>query len=191
MKWKLLLMMIFICFNTICSAERRKPERTHNSEFEVAIGGISGLKNDFGAYPRIGGQILFEYRYNIPGNNLSLGTQCSLGYFNRIDYNIDRRYKISNKGSMVTYLDYNFRLKERVSIFTGIGVGLAAIDYEYPQWISDNTYEQEYLFSRSAVVTPRVGVEFLKRLRLTVEYRLMRKDYSYFGVNLGFSIGGR
>ena len=92
---------------------------------------------------------------------------------------------------MVTYLDYNYRLKERVSIFTGIGVGLAAIDYEYPQWISDNTYEQRYLFSRSAVVTPRVGVEFFKRLRLTVEYRLMRKDYSYFGVNLGFSIGGR
>lgn len=188
---RILLLMMFISLGILCDAKNITRSKSHNSEFEFAIGGITGHKNDQGATSRIGLQLLLEYRYNIPESNLSLGTQCSLGYFNRIDYSINRISKISNKGSMLTYLDYNYRPKERVSIFTGIGVGLAAIDYEYPQWISDNTYEQEYLFSRSAVVTPRVGVEFFKRLRLTMEYRLMRKNYSYFGVNFGFAIGGR
>lgn len=190
MKWKLTLITL-VCFCTICSAQNRKAERTSSSEFEIAMGVMSGLKDDYGAYPRIGGQFLFEYRYNIPGNNLSFGTQWSIGYFKRVDYDNDLVSRISNKGSMINYLDYNFRLKDNVSIFAGLGVGLALINYEYPEWVADDIYEQRYLFTRSAVVTPRVGVELFKRLRLTIDYRLMRKDYSYFSINLGFTIGGK
>ena len=187
---RILILIAFMVVEVshVCSAKERK---VRNSEFELAVGGIIGHANQYGATPRPGGQLLLEYRYNIPESSLSLGAQASLGYFSRYDSSIDRISKVQNTGSTTMYLDYNFRIKEKFSVFTGLGAGLMAIDYEYPQWIAENTYEQKYIFTRSAVLNPRVGIEAFKHLRVTFEYKLMKKSYSYFGINIGFVIGGK
>jgi len=38
--------------------------------------------------------------------------------------------------------------------------------------------------------SPRVGAEFFNRIRLTMDYKLLPKEYTFLGVSLGFVFGG-
>lgn len=52
------------------------------------------------------------------------------------------------------------------------------------------TYRGAAYKDNTHVFCPRVGVEFINRIRLTAEYRIMKKEYSFFGLNLGVVFGG-
>lgn len=191
MKFRLII-FILIGFNTLCIANPRQGSKVNKWEFEISTGATYGGNNEWNAKGKVGLQLLLEYRYYIPETKFSFGQQFSSGYFIRVDDSIDRIYRVRNKGCTTTYLDYNISPEKGIfDLFCGAGAGLAAINYDYPQWESGNTYSQKYLITRSAVFSTRFGIKLYKRLRLTAEYRFMKKEYSYFGFNIGISIIGK
>jgi opacity protein-like surface antigen len=87
----------------------------------------------------------------------------------------------------MAYGDYNFRHWRRVSLFGGIGLGYVHVfkQFQTVPWDGEHSsYDNCFAFS------PRVGAEFFSHIRLTVEYKVITKSYSYFGANLGFAFGG-
>lgn len=70
-----------------------------------------------------------------------------------------------NTTAVMTTFDYNWRPADRLNFFIGAGAGL--------------------------VVAPRFGVELFNWLRLTSEYRITRREFSYYALTVGYVFGGR
>lgn len=88
------------------------------------------------------------------------------------------------------FADYNHRFNRRTALFAGVGVGgmFAANETRVP--INPGT---GFVFQdgrNAVVVTPRVGVCVFNFLRITAEYSITARDYSRFGLNVGFTLGG-
>ena len=76
-------------------------------------------------------------------------------------------------------VDYNFRMGKHVSSFVGGGLGMAIVDV-------DLGYNQ----FNSICFTPRLGGELFKHLRVTLDYRLLKWDLSFWNCSVGFVLGG-
>lgn len=159
-------------------------------EFEIGGGFITGTKID-GGIPQIGMQLFAETRLNVTGTPFDVGLQASFGYFNRKENMFGYETDVRNRGTLVTFVDYNFRKWKRTALFGGLGIGMSAVNYEY-SWIDEETDRRNHdtAFDRSFVVNPRIGVELWNHLRITAEYKLMKREYSYFGLNIGGVFGG-
>lgn len=88
---------------------------------------------------------------------------------------------------MSVLFDYNWRLCDKVNLFTGVGAGCLmpadswnALGYNY------GTTRHYY-----PVAFPRVGIELFDQLRLSMEYRITKIRYGYFWVDIGYVFGGR
>lgn len=69
--------------------------------------------------------------------------------------------------------------------FGGIGLGGTKVYHRHWGFGSNMTYS-DILFAFST----RVGAEFFHHFRLTVDSKLMGKDYLFIGVTAGFVLGG-
>ena len=76
-------------------------------------------------------------------------------------------------------VDCNFSIGKYVSPFVGGGLGMAIIDV-------DSGYDQ----FNSICFTPRLGIELFKHLRLTLDYRLLKWNLSFWNCSVGFVLGG-
>lgn len=72
---------------------------------------------------------------------------------------------------------YNLRQGRKVNPYFGLGAGVA--------WWSPSYSKAGF------AIEPRVGVEFLYHIRLSIECQISRKYYNAVGLTLGFVIGGR
>ncbi len=185
---RFVLLILATSISVLCYAGGKGKQPAGNSAIEIALGGVSGLSKYQGTVPQMGIIFLAEYRYNLPESNLSFGLQYSRGYFKRFNNTIGRREKVSFDGSVISCIDYNYKRSERLTLFAGLGAGFAPISYEYPQLIANDKYEQKYLLTRKPLIVPRLGIEF-KKIRFTIEYRIISKEFSCLGINLGYSLG--
>ena len=155
-------------------------------EFEIGMGINQGSKY-MGFQAERGYHILMETRLNIRETPFSVGLQTSFAtYFINNVYNYD--FHIMPRMTIL-YVDYNYRKWEKISLFGGIGLGHAQVINRYESndpnyWDRDSIYD--YFYSLS----PRIGAEFFHRLRLTIDYKIISKDYSYLGTHLGLVLGG-
>lgn len=127
-----------------------------------------------------------EVRLNLLEKRISTGLQFTFTGWNRT----------SPEGSYVNHQnpfiflvvgDYNFlNVHRRIIPFAGIALGYS-IDRSWPYSID---YEGDYYTLTSHFAcSPRVGIEFFKRIRLTAEYQYIGNKNNFFNVKLGFVVG--
>lgn len=177
-----------------CLAAATLTAQSHNNvrrmEYELGLGINQAGKYNGGA-AKTGMQIFFETRMNFTGTPYDVGAQAMFGYFDRkaddkgVSTNIRHRITLSVTG------DYNLRRWRRVAPFVGVGVGYANVETTFtrPKGSPDRWLDTS-LSDQSVVISPRIGVELFSHLRITAEYRIMKKEYSFFGINIGGVFGG-
>jgi len=153
-------------------------------EFEFGSGIISSNKYD-GASAKMGVNLFMETRLNVVNTPFDIGLQAMTGYFEREDDKYELEQEINN-GGLVTFVDYNFREWKNIAVFSGLGIGLAAIDNRY---ISEGVTSND-ISDCSFILNPRMGVEVYNHFRITAEYKLMNSGYSFAGINVGIVLGG-
>lgn len=180
MKKTIAILLVMILSAGVLSAKPREKGEIRAVEFEIGGGVVFGnyMKN----FVNDGGLSLFiETRYNIPELPFDIGLQASVSSYG----GNNNGYDVTNRGSLITFVDYNFRYFKKIDFFAGLGVGMGMTDFKY--MFGDR---RNVSLDRTLVVNPRVGIELFHHLRITAEYRLMDRYYSYFGINIGVPIGG-
>jgi hypothetical protein len=128
-----------------------------------------------------------EVRFNLDNGKISSGMELSVGGYPRKYTAIDeitgysRDYRDVGTGflSFQGLCDYNFNPRRKIMPFAGVGLGLVASRYD------DNADGLAF------VPSVRIGCEFYKFFRTTLDYRIMKYGFNYFSLRLGFVIGGR
>jgi len=194
MRAKELLPILIICLfaSPIFGQKQRSVSLV---EFELGVGAkassnVSVL--DFSSFSAIrsdktkmGPALFMEARVNIPTTTFDVGLQFSLHGFDR-EWSgmMEQTYRFK---SLTTYIDYNYRKWKNIVPFAGIGIGFSHIDididYEAPA-------ANDFSYTRSACLNPRIGVEIYNRIRLTCDWKFMEKNFSQLGLSIGFVFGG-
>lgn len=162
-----------------------------NFEFEIGLGTQFFSKTIAKGFPpadkaNCGLNLVIEPRFNISGTPFDVGCQFSMGGFDRQWINSMQIYYKFTMQSF--FFDYNFRKWKNIHLFGGVGLGMAFINtstrYDVPGYSNSNSWD------RSGIVEPRIGAEFFNHLRLTLNYRIMKREYSYFGITIGCAFWG-
>lgn len=130
-----------------------------------------------------GGEIATELRHNFEDGEYDMGAQIMFSSYNR-----DNPYPYSNYKNQFSifqlFMDKNINPEWKAMPFIGLGIGTTTIiDSE-----SDLDNKQ---MIKTLMVTPRVGMEFFRFLRATLEYHLTNYPYSHFAFRVGLIFGGR
>jgi hypothetical protein len=128
-----------------------------------------------------------EIRYNYFGKRLSSGIQLTLtGWNRRSPLHNDNFTYHQNPFTFLLVTDYNYVEinPKKILPFAGIGVGYAAVN----SWPLTSLGEESNVKSHFAC-SPRIGIEFFRRIRLTGEYQYAGNKNNYFNVKLGFVVG--
>ncbi|MDR1984601.1 MAG: hypothetical protein LBQ28_07250 [Prevotellaceae bacterium] len=173
----LILLTVYFGFSTNINAQ------VQQVEWEILYGGVVIPTKDVGS---LGITLGTEVRFNLYDGKISTGMEFSLSGFYR-EYNVFNDYygniEYTNVGthflSFQGLCDYNFKPRNKIVPFAGFGLGFVASTYD------DNP--DGFFISPSI----RVGCEFYKFLRTTLDFRLMKYGFNYFSLRLGFVIGGR
>ena len=96
--------------------------------------------------------------------------------------------------NVLVVTDYNFRRYNKISFFTGIGLGYATLDNSLPISFDDSKPNWGGFLTGykkgSFCFMPRIGVELFHHLRMTLDYKLQEKANRHFGFSLGVVFGG-
>jgi len=190
-KFTLLAILAILC-SSICFAQSRRSSKMDNvgfAEFEVGLGPIWGSNYQYGD-SQTGFQGFVEARLNL-NSPIDVGLQCSMGKFNRKYENESTKGYTWNKICVLGFFDYNFRILPDVAPFIGIGAGGSSseIYYKVANENSASSFDTEK--SGRFVLCPRIGVELISHLRVTLEYKFMASSkYNYGGINIGWAFGG-
>jgi hypothetical protein len=139
--------------------------------------------------PEMGLTMGTEVRYNMPDRKFSFGGKFVFTGWNRHDEDGDYVYHQNPKAFMVL-ADYNWAnlLPNKITPFAGVGLGLS-FNREY-SWTSREPYDFPGIrFRRHIAFSPRVGMEFFRRIRLTAEYMYMGYSCNFLNTRIGFVIG--
>ncbi len=181
--------LIFLAIATVCfisaEAQNGSSQPVKDVEGEVSLG--------FNA----AGQNIADK--NIVGLNLGLEMRANFERPFDLGVRFDQSFNYADAGicevrtrstTLQLVGDWNFRRGSNVAPFIGLGIGYlgGSIDCDYPleSTVSDDTFNNV----RTFVVTPRVGIEFFNRMRLTASYAISHSDYCNFRLSLGICIGG-
>lgn len=126
-----------------------------------------------------------EVRYNYLEKRVSSGIQFSLTGWNR--RSPDGLYHTYHQNPFIflAVTDYNFyNLLPKMVPFAGIGAGFSSV-YAWSMSDYSDVPDDKLHFACS----PRVGVEFFKRIRLTAEYQYVGNQNNFFNIKIGFVIG--
>lgn len=170
----IIILFVLISYNLLAQ------ERVGLIEGEVALGLVNGVGHDSFVSSQ-SGEVAAEMRINIPGSPLSLGLQLGVVKYSREG---ERSYRHEHT---TLYADYNHRPHSPFNLFAGIGLGYG----ETVRSASDPTPNSPIsAFGQHFVVAPRLGAELFNTLRLTLESKIISREYTYWGVTLGFVLGG-
>ncbi len=194
---KRLIFVLVFCAVAL-GANAQGQSRVKMFEFEAGIGAAFGSGQlgltPLGASPSSHSGMFFflEPRINIIGTPFDVGLQLSvIGTSDTSNSDNNYHYYANHKPALVTFVDYNFRSWRKTSLFCGLGAGMSAVDWEhrtYKDYLGKTVMETYR--DRSFVLNPRIGAEFFHHLRLTLEYKWMAKEYSFFGLTVGGVFGG-
>lgn len=131
-----------------------------------------------------------EVRFNLYDGKISTGMEFALSAYHR-QYevyvhefdDVYNWYKFTDVRtaflSFYGVCDYNFKPRNKIVPFAGVGLGFVASAYD--------DAPDGFFISPSL----RIGCEFYKFLRTTLDYKIMKYGFNYFSLRLGFVIGGR
>ena len=188
---KIILLGVLIISCTSVFAQMQNYDNVRLMEFELGVG-LNKAHTMGGGVAHVGIQFFFEPRINLPDTPFDISLQFSIGEFQRQRDILGNDDDVTNRGMVITGVDYNFRKWQRVSLFGGLGIGLGFMDGNgmYVDHANKDMVFYKYYPDRSFVLNPRIGAEFFNHLRVTLEYKWMRKPYSYFALNIGGVFGG-
>lgn len=186
---KQILLICFLMLGFMANAQIAELEKGVRSiEVEVGGGAILGAGKLNFDKAKPGGMGFGEIRYNFRRQPIDVGVQVSGNVFNRSSRETGNLGFTSVNCLVVS--DYNFRRTKNISLFTGLGLGLAWHENSAPI-----TYigETGYIIggaNKSFCFMPRVGAEFFHRLRITLNYKLEEKANRHFNISAGIVFGG-
>lgn len=156
-------------------------------EGEIFAGFTVPLESYHGSTPQISVTMGIEGRYNFPNAPWDCGVMLALtgsqhGYSHLYDDGYDR-WQNNRTLSFDVSSHYNFRQGKNVNPFVGCAVGIA-----FNSVVGDMYFPSEGV---SMLFAPRVGIEFIRHIRVTSQFNICRKGYNNFSVALGFVLGGR
>lgn len=156
-------------------------ERVGVIEGELALGLVGGAGHDSFDTSQ-SGEVYTEIRFNIPNSPLSMGLQLGV-----VKYSREEQKKYRHEHTTI-YTDYNYRPHRAFNIFGGIGIGYGETIRSASNFSPNsptNEFRQHFTFA------PRLGVELFNTLRLSLESKILMREYTYWGLSLGLVIGGR
>lgn len=182
---KKILFVAVMLFSTL-SPLRAQTTSVRPVEFEMhagtsrPLGSLDGTERSFGA------AIGMELRYNLKNSpfdvGLALDITTALYKWKPDEY--DRHQ--SNRTAFIGLTgDYNFRQGGKVNPFVGMGLGVGVHDALVD--VIDETNDHTATFP---TVSPRVGVELWRHLRLTLATNITCKKYNNISFTVGYVIGG-
>jgi len=184
MKVKYLIIFLFAALYVKTSSAQ---DTVQKLEFELNAGLTTPLGVYHGGTAQTGASIGIEGRCNLSGTPWDCGllleiTTARRGYNSLTEKNLDiwqsnRTLAFAATGS------YNFRQGRKINPFAGIAIGIAMNDV-----VGDKVYQSK---GTSLFFSPKIGVEFIHHLRLTVSSNFSRKGYNNLQLSLGVVIGGR
>lgn len=187
---KKILLGLFLAMSLLTNAQNLPVK---NWELELRLGGTLPLSGNNTTTAQLGPAVGAEVRYNLEDSPFSLGAKIDLTVACKdiSEKNIVNMQKQSNELKEMGYRtinlsvlgDYNFRQGRNINPFVGVGLGLG-IQHRG----EDAVYEHE---GHSAMtLTPRVGVELFRHIRVTCTATITKSDYSNIGLTLGYVFGG-
>jgi len=117
-----------------------------------------------------------EIRFNFPNTPWDIGV-CYSHFDAPYTHPIYSDFEGNGTFMIGVCSHYNLRQGRKVNPYFGLGAGIALWD--------------PYHDKVGLAVEPRIGVEFVQHIRLSLECQLSRKYYNAVGLTLGFVIGGR
>ena len=157
---------------------------------EVEVGGGMVFGADKLNFDKVetGGMGFGEVRYNFRHLPVDVGVQVAGNVFDRWTKEAGNLGFTSVNCLVVS--DYNFWREKNISLFAGLGLGLAWHENAAPITnISGHGYEVGGS-NKSFCFMPRVGVEIAQHLRLTASYLIEEKANRHFSLTLGVVFGG-
>ena len=173
----------------LVSRVQANAQSRYGIELEIGAQGALGSKV---TYQKVnpGFGLFVEGRLNLPDTGFDVGLQVSTSSVVRKDdtYSYDTKLY-----PMVLFVsDYNFKMSEVVTPFIGVGLGTSDCWYDYLE--TNGFSEKPYILSVDSFhfsACSRVGVEFFKHLRLSIDYTYTGNRLSNFvKFNLGIVFGG-
>lgn len=191
MKKLLLAYALLSCLH----ANSQTPHYLENSDkavrsIEVEIGGgaIFGASKMNFEKSETGGMGFGEMRYNFKHLPIDVGVQIAGNVFDRWT-NTAGNLGFTSVNCMAVS-DYNFRREKNISLFAGIGLGLAWHENAAPiTHVGGNGYTINGP-SKSFCFMPRIGVELFHHLRVTFNYKLEEKANRHCNISFGVVFGG-
>lgn len=178
----------FLLFAISCFGLHAENAEVQRLEGDLFVGLTEPMGNYHNGDATVGPAFGAELRYNVAGTPWDFGIQLSVATavrkFNHPYPGYDDEYDQSNRSvNLMAVGDYNLRQGQKINPFAGLGFGVSFNDV-----VSDKIYNTS---GTSAVVMPRIGVEFFKCLRITVAPIINRKGYNTCMFTLGYTFGGR
>lgn len=174
-------LFIFIVILLIGPAIYAQAERVTRLEGEFYVGATCPLSDFHSGTKKVGSALGAELRYNFNDSPFDIGFTC---FLTTSVYGFEDDDVQVNRPGVVAFLsDYNFKQGGKVNPYVGLGVGISSNDV-----LNDKIFDDEE--SCSLAFVPRIGVEFIHRLRLTLSSNITKKGYHNLSLTVGFVIGG-
>lgn len=177
---KIYLVIVMAFFAIVCSAQINRVAKWEG-------GFYFGVTNPIGAYhngdAKIGAMMGIDLRYNIQDSPWDFGAFLELCTAMR-DFYKDGSYAYQNNRTTVVGIvsHYNFGQGKQVNPYIGLGLGFALNDV-----VGSRVYPSK---SHSLAISPRIGVELLRHLRVDCHTEISRKGFHTIGLTLGLAFGG-
>lgn len=176
------ILVMLLALSVTAKAQDKDVQRL---EFEFGAGLTLPVGAYHGGSAQVGAALGLEGRYNIKGTPWDCGLMLELttarrGFESTATNDIwqsNRTLAFAATGA------YNFQQGSNVNPFAGVAIGIAGNDV-----VGDDVYPSK---GTSIFFSPRIGVELLHHLRLTVSSNISRKGYNNMQISLGLVIGGR
>ena len=120
-----------------------------------------------------------EGRVNFRNHPLDLGLEYYFGKTPRAHAPLEWKARVMGYS---VFLDYNFRRGTNFSPFAGCGVGLGVCKNVNGEAVGPEGHR--------FLLSPRLGVELFRHVRLTAFARFAGRSYNHIGLSLGIVLGG-
>lgn len=175
----LLLMPVF----TRACLQLRAQSFFRNLELELGPSVIVSAESQ-GAHVEATWNAMAELRYNFSRLPFDAGVHFGLGAFNR-EYRHPQAHDFDNHfKNLLLVGNYNFRRGRNVAPFVGIGAG-------WSHWKIDDWGPEAGMTTcdNRFCLMPRVGIEFFRVIRLSVDYKIIGHGFNNLQCSLGIVFG--
>lgn len=183
-KMKKVFLSVIAAMTMMTAAAQTKTIRP--IEVEMHVGATRPIGNLDGSDSKTGPHIGLEMRYNFKNSPFDAGLMVDMtsAVHSRSFEDVGRMDQ-SNRTVLLSLAgDYNFGQGNTVNPFAGIGLGVGIHDALND--VYDETNDNKTTFALS----PRVGVELWRHLRVTLAANISCKYYNNVALTIGYVIGG-